>query len=144
VVSYVLSRWAWERKGKPDVIRETLPFWIISAIVLAILTVANKFGYKSAVWLALPAHSLKHTLWVGFVWGVANVITFITRFFIFHYILFTDRTTAARAAATGPDEVPGVPHAPQPAEAPYTAAQAASAEAALADPVRSPKTATAE
>ncbi|HJZ06626.1 MAG TPA: GtrA family protein, partial [Trebonia sp.] len=24
VVSYVLSRWAWERKGKPDVLRETM------------------------------------------------------------------------------------------------------------------------
>ena len=36
-VSYVLSRWAWERKGKPDVLRETVPFWVISAMVWVIL-----------------------------------------------------------------------------------------------------------
>ena len=29
LVSYLLSRWAWERKGKP-VVRETLPLWAIS------------------------------------------------------------------------------------------------------------------
>src|SRR5215469_15213491 len=27
LVSYLMSRWAWERKGKPDLLRETLPFW---------------------------------------------------------------------------------------------------------------------
>ena len=26
-VSYVLSRWAWERKGRPHLLKETLPFW---------------------------------------------------------------------------------------------------------------------
>jgi putative flippase GtrA len=41
-VSYVLIRWAWERKGKPDVLRETVPFWIISALVVVILSLATK------------------------------------------------------------------------------------------------------
>ena len=44
VVSYVFSRWAWERKGRPDVLRETLPFWAISASVIVLLTLANKLG----------------------------------------------------------------------------------------------------
>src|ERR1700683_5314703 len=43
-VSYVLSRWAWERKGKPDVLRETVPFWAVSACVWLILAGANKLG----------------------------------------------------------------------------------------------------
>src|SRR5215469_13886305 len=30
LVSYLMSRWAWERKGKPDLLRETLPFWVVS------------------------------------------------------------------------------------------------------------------
>ena len=131
VVSYVLSRWAWERKGKPDVLRETVPFWVISALVIVILTLATKFGYHLASWLGLTG--IKHVLLVDFVYLVANFITFLLRFVIFHYVLFAETTTAARAAATGPDAVPpGTRKAPKPAEAPHTAARAATAEAASA------------
>ncbi len=123
VVSYVLSRWAWERKGKPDVLRETIPFWVISAMVIVILTLANKLAYHSAAWMHFTG--VKHVLWVDFVWLVANFCTFVMRFLIFHFVLFTDRTTAARAAATGPDAVPpGSRTAPAPAEAPATVAAA--------------------
>jgi putative flippase GtrA len=126
-VSYVLSRWAWERKGRPDVLRETVPFWVISALVWVILWLATKLGYHMASWLNL--HGLKHVLLVDFVYLVANFVTFLMRFVIFHYVLFADRTTAARAAATGPDEIPpGTRHAPRPAEAPHAAAAAAAAE----------------
>src|SRR5215469_4728434 len=129
VTSYVLSRWAWERKGKPDVLRETVPFWVISAAVIVILTLATKFAYHSASWLGLTG--VKHVLWVDFVWLVANFVTFLLRFVIFHYVLFAERTTAARAAATGPDAIPpGTRQAPRPAEAPHSAAPAATAEAA--------------
>ena len=127
-VSYVLSRWAWERKGRPDVLRETLPFWVISAVVWVILLLATKLGYHIATWLGLTGW--KHVLVVDVVYFLANIVTFLVRFVIFHYILFTDRTTAARAAATGPDAVPpGTREAPRPAEAPHTAARAATAEA---------------
>lgn len=128
VVSYVLSRWAWERKGRPDVLRETVPFWVISAVVIVILTLAAKFAYHSAAWLGLTG--IKHVLWVDFIWLVANCFTFLLRFVIFHYVLFAERTTAARAAATGPDSVPpGTRKGPSPAAAPHTAARAATAEA---------------
>jgi len=105
VVSYVLSRWAWERKGKPDVLRETVPFWVISAMVWVILWLATKLGYHLASWMGLH-HGVKHVLIVDLVYLAANVVTFLLRFVIFHYVLFADRTTAARAAATGPDAVP--------------------------------------
>jgi putative flippase GtrA len=129
VVSYVLSRWAWERKGKPDVLRETVPFWVISAMVVVILTLSTKFAYHAAAWLGL--HGLAHVLFVDLVYLIANFFTFVLRFLIFHYILFAEPTTAARAAATGPDAIPpGTRKAPRPAEAPHSAAPAASAEAA--------------
>ena len=129
VVSYVLSRWAWERKGKPDVLRETVPFWVISALVIVILTLATKLGYHMASWLGLTG--FKHVLFVDLVYLVANMITFLLRFVIFHYVLFAEPATAARAAATGPDAVPpGTRKAPHTAEAPHTAAPAATAEAA--------------
>jgi putative flippase GtrA len=117
-VSYVLSRWAWERKGKPDVLRETLPFWVISAMVWVILWLATKLGYHLAAMMGLH-HGLKHVLVVDLVYLLANVVTFLIRFFIFHYVLFADRTTAARAAATGPDAIPpGTRTDPTPGETP--------------------------
>ena len=92
MVSYGMSRWAWNRKGRPDVLRETLPFWAISALAVVLLTLANKFGYHSAGWLHLTG--AKHVLWVDFVWLVANLGTFLLRFAIFHYVLFTNRGRA--------------------------------------------------
>jgi putative flippase GtrA len=94
VVSYALSRWAWNRRGKPDVLRETIPFWVISAMVIVLLTLANRLGYDSASWLRLTG--AKHVLWVDFVWLTANFCTFLLRFAIFHYVLFTDPAAAAR------------------------------------------------
>jgi putative flippase GtrA len=123
-VSYVLSRWAWERKGRPDVLRETVPFWVISALVWVVLWLATKLGYHMASWLGL--HGVKHVLLVDLVYLAANFVTFVLRFVIFHYVLFADRTTAARAAATGPDAVPpGTREAPRPAEAPHSATSVA-------------------
>ena len=106
VVSYLLSRWAWERKGKPDVLRETIPFWVISALVVVILTLSTTFGYHAAAWMHL--HGAKHVAFIGLVYLVANFITFMTRFVIFHYVLFAEPKTAAQAAATGPDAPDGM------------------------------------
>jgi putative flippase GtrA len=94
VVSYVFSRWAWERKGRPDVLRETLPFWAISASVIVLLTLANKLGYHSAAWLHLTG--AKHILWVDFIWLLANAGTFLLRFAIFHWVLFRPGEGAPR------------------------------------------------
>jgi putative flippase GtrA len=128
-VSYVLSRWAWERKGRPDILRETLPFWVISAMVWVILWLATKFGYHLASWMGL--HGFKHVIVVDLVYLAANVVTFALRFLIFHYVLFADRTTAARAAATGPDAVPpGTRNAPTAGD--VTAAAASDAAPAVA------------
>ncbi|HEX4829873.1 MAG TPA: GtrA family protein [Trebonia sp.] len=103
VVSYVLSRWAWERKGKPDLLRETVPFWLISLIVVVILTLSTKLGYRSAAWLHL--RGAEHTAWVDLVYLAANFITFVTRFVIFHYVLFSDRRGKKGAAAPDAESV---------------------------------------
>src|SRR5215472_4502377 len=74
LVSYVLSRWAWKRKGRPNLLTETLPFWIVSAMVVAILWVATKFAYHAATWLGLSG--VERVLFVDLVYGVANLGTF--------------------------------------------------------------------
>lgn len=100
-VSYMLSRWAWERKGMPSVLRETLPFWAISAAAWCVLGLASHF---SSVWAT--SMGLHHWQRVGFIdagYFVANAVTFMSRFLIFHYVLFTDRGSAAVVAVSAPD-----------------------------------------
>lgn len=100
LVSYILSRWAWKRKGRPSLLKETLPFWIVSAMVVAILTLANKFGYHSAGWMRL--HGVERVLYLDAVYGVANLGTFVLRFLFFHYVLFAG--SAGRPAPAASEE----------------------------------------
>ncbi len=89
LVSYLLSRWAWRRKGRPDVLRETIPFWIVSAGAWLVLGLATKLGLYIA--RTTGAHGFRHFVIVGGVYFLANCLTFVTRFLIFHFVLFADR-----------------------------------------------------
>lgn len=99
-VSYVLSRWAWERKGRPSLLRETIPFWAVSAAAWCVLGLASHYSSVWATSMGLP-----HWERVGFIdagYFVANTFTFLSRFLIFHYLLFADRGSAAAAAVPAP------------------------------------------
>jgi putative flippase GtrA len=98
LVSYVLSRWAWERKGKPDLLRETIPFWIVFAVATAISTGATKLAYTLARLAHL--HDFRQVLFVEAIYLLANIATFLMRFVIFHYVLFADRTPDAKNAGS--------------------------------------------
>jgi hypothetical protein len=100
-VSYVLSRWAWERKGRPDLLRETLPFWAVSVCVWIILAWANKLGVSLVHDMGLHKGWKKVVVENGTYFGF-NCITFVVRFLIFHYVLFADRG-AAGSAGSGPE-----------------------------------------
>ena len=92
-VSYVLSRWAWERKGRPHVLKETLPFWAVSVGAWIVLGLASHYA---SVWAV--SEGLGHWQRVAVVNGayfLANCVTFVTRFAIFHYVLFADRGSKA-------------------------------------------------
>ena len=112
-VSYLLSRWAWERKGRPDLLRETLPFWVVSVAAWVILGLTTKLANSWAVSDGL--HHLERHLVVNGAYLIMNCITFIMRFLIFHYVLFANRGAAVEASpslaaaetiAAGRDEVP--------------------------------------
>jgi putative flippase GtrA len=94
-VSYVVSRWAWERKGRPDLLRETLPFWLISLCVGGVLTLTSKFAHAEARTLGL--HRFEEVLFAQGLYFAANCVTFVIRFVIFHYVLFADRRSGAAA-----------------------------------------------
>src|SRR6476469_3635936 len=87
-VSYVLSRWAWERKGRPHLLKETLPFWIVAVGTAIVLTLTTKWANQRAI--AMDMSHAERVLFVGAAYFLANCVTFLTRFLIFHYILFRD------------------------------------------------------
>jgi putative flippase GtrA len=93
LVSYLLSRWAWERKGKPDLLRETLPFWAISLAVWGILGLTSHYAYAWAHSMHYT-HLMKHLVVQG-AYFLMNCITFVARFLIFHYVLFAGRDRGA-------------------------------------------------
>ena len=97
-VSYVISRWAWERKGRPHLFKETLPFVLVSIGAGIILTLASKLGNHVAVSMGLDDTARGVLVADVFYFG-ANCLTFALRFVIFHYILFTDRGSAADVLA---------------------------------------------
>lgn len=93
VVSYGVSRWAWERRGRPHLFKETLPFVAISLIVGAVLTEASHFAYREAG--ALGLHGVEFGAYVQGLYLAANGVTFIVRFVIFNYLVFADRTATS-------------------------------------------------
>ena len=100
LTSYLMSRWAWRRKGRPNVLRETIPFWIVSAGAWIVLGLATKLGLRIAS--SAGATGFRHFLIVGGVYFLANCVTFVLRFLIFHYVLFADRGGKAGAGGPGP------------------------------------------
>lgn len=119
-VSYVLSRWAWERKGRPHLLKETLPFWLVSLGAWAVLGLTSHYA-------SLWALSMGKTHWqrvviVDGAYLLANCLTFLARFAIFHYLLFADRgakvsdsvVSAAEAAGVVPEELDEEPAPSEP------------------------------
>jgi putative flippase GtrA len=98
LVSYLLSRWAWERKGTPDWLRETLPFWVVSIAVWIILGLTSHYASVWAHHMGYT-HLQKHVVVQG-AYFLMNCVTFVLRFLIFHYVLFTDKSRDEEAAAT--------------------------------------------
>jgi len=97
-VSYVLSRWAWERKGRQDLLRVTLPFWLMSVCVWVILALANKLGVHLVHVMDLHKGWKKVIVENG-TYFVANCVTFVARFLILHYVLFADRGKTGSAGS---------------------------------------------
>jgi putative flippase GtrA len=107
IVSYFMTRWTWERKGRPNLLKETLPFWAISACTIVILVTATKLAHSAAHSMNLG--NTERVLFVAAAYFGANCLTFVTRFVIFHYVLFADRGSKASPespSAAGTAELP--------------------------------------
>lgn len=89
MVSYVVTRWAWERRGRPRVLRETLPFAAVSVCSGALLTESSHLAYLAAGGLGLQG--IEFGLFVQALYIAANCVTFVLRFLIFHSFIFAER-----------------------------------------------------
>jgi putative flippase GtrA len=116
-VSYVMSRWAWERKGRPSLLKETLPFWAVSVAVWILLALAAKLGVHMAA--SLNLHGAKRIALTDGTYFAANCVTFLLRFLLFHYILFADPRSQRESAKRG-----GAAQAAQRDSAPLLSAEA--------------------
>jgi putative flippase GtrA len=96
-VSYVISRWAWERKGRPHLLKETLPFVAVSLGAGIVLTLASKLGNQVALSMGLDGAA--QVVVADIFYFGANCLTFALRFVIFHYLLFADRRSSADVLA---------------------------------------------
>jgi putative flippase GtrA len=99
LVSYLLSRWAWESKGKPDLLRETVPFWLVSFGVWGVLSLTSH--YAGAFAKHEHMHHLQKIAIVNGAYLAANCVTFVTRFLIFHYVLFKNQRKAPATVGYG-------------------------------------------
>jgi putative flippase GtrA len=106
-VSYVISRWAWERKGRPHLLKETLPFVAVSISAGIILTLASKLGNQVAASMGLT-DGVGQVIVADLFYFAANCLTFALRFVIFHYDLFADRTSTVDALAVVEGRAPVV------------------------------------
>jgi putative flippase GtrA len=87
-VSYGMSRWVWERRGRPRLLRETVPFVAISVAAGAVLIEASHLGYQAAA--ALGLHGLAFYAFAEACYLAANCVTFVARFVIFNFVVFAD------------------------------------------------------
>ncbi len=118
-VSYVLSRWAWERKGRPHMLKETLPFWLVSIGAWIVLGLASHYA---SVWaVSMDFGHWQRVAVVNGAYFLANCVTFVSRFLIFHYVLFANRgpepaasTPAAGLGLAGGPGLAGVPELADP------------------------------
>jgi len=128
-VSYVLSRWAWERKGRPNLLKETLPFGVVAIGTAIVLTLTAKWANQQA--LSMGLNDLQQVAFVDAAYFLANCVTFLTRFLIFHYVLFKDRGSKVSELVSelSASELPGAKPTAEPAEAdgaePFAAAGSA-------------------
>lgn len=100
--SYLMSRWTWERKGRPHLLKETLPFWLIAICVAIVLTLTTKFANDLA--LSMGFGRTQRVLFVDAAYFLANCVTFLIRFLIFHYMLFAEKHQPTLHNTTPPKE----------------------------------------
>lgn len=98
-VSYGVSRWAWERRGRPQLLKETLPFLLISLCVLSVLTEVSHLAYREGH--AMGLHGAKFGLFVQGIYISANVVTFVIRFLLFNYLVFAGRPNTSVSSPSG-------------------------------------------
>lgn len=95
VPNYVLSRhWAWRRRGRPDLLRELLPYVATILLNLALATLATTWA--DARVQDLTDDRVVQVVVVTLTYTATYGLLFVGKFLVFEYLLFGDRARAHR------------------------------------------------
>ena len=101
-------------QGRPNLLKETLPFWLIALGTIVFLSLATSLAHHLA--LSMGLRPIPRLAFVGAAYLIANTVTFLSRFAIFHYVLFAERGTkeSALTSAESPSATAMCPRRPHP------------------------------
>jgi putative flippase GtrA len=95
VPNYWLSRhWAWRRRGRPDLLRELLPYLATILLNLALATLATSAAEARVQ--DLTDDRVVQVAVVTLTYTATYGLLFVGKFLVFEYLLFGDRSRAHR------------------------------------------------
>ncbi len=96
--SYLMSRyWIWKDSARTRVFRQVVLYWTTSVVCIVLMSLAT-----GAVAKLVPAHSRFHLAVVGVGFLVVNVVFWLGKFLLYHWVIFP----ASRIVRTVPGEAP--------------------------------------
>ncbi|GAA4057555.1 GtrA family protein [Actinomadura miaoliensis] len=94
-LNYGLNRWwAWGRRGRADLRRELLPYWVIALTTMALSAWATGVADRQVDRL-VESDALRAAL-VGGVFLAVYGVMFVVKFVLFHYLVFADGGRSGR------------------------------------------------
>ena len=95
IPNWILNRrWAWEKRGREGIAKETTLYVIVSAIALVASSAADKF---TAVEAAHLQNELAKSLLVTFAYLLSVVVLTGLKYIAYDRIVFVDRSNPRRA-----------------------------------------------
>ena len=90
VPNYWFSRhWAWRRRGRPDLLRELLPY--LATILVNLVVATQTTSWAEAHVLALTDNHLLRVVAVTLTYAATYGVLFVAKFLVFEYLLFGER-----------------------------------------------------
>jgi len=101
VPNYWLNRrWAWSRRGRPEVLRELVPYVATIAVNLAVATVTTHYAETHVTGLT-DSHVVRVVV-VTLTYASTYAVLFLGKYLVFEYVIFGDRAYARHVGRTPP------------------------------------------
>lgn len=116
-VNYVLNRrWAWRRRGRPDLLGELLPYAAVIAVSIVATALGTATAERALAGIALPR--VIDVLLVGGTFGAINAALFVVKFTLLDRLVFNRRGRGTDAGGGDGDVADGAVTPPRRGDAP--------------------------